>query len=203
MTTPSGPGDRQLVREAIASYFGGTMQTADAGIYFQGGPLTSLGLGTAYPYKVKPGAPDKYYTINQSSGVAWGAVLTVNLQPVTIRRQALGGKVSGFRMRRYMAVCNIEVLSYEPHLETAEQGLDNLVDGFIDLIYADRTLGSTNATLYPNPPYFGNRLIEQAAEGPSAVLDVSESEFTVDEDTRGKARGGLSITFNADNWVMS
>lgn len=203
MSTPTGdPGDRQLVREAIASYFGGTLQTADAGIYYQGGSLSGLGLGTAYPYKVK-GAPDTAYTINQASGVSWGAVLTVNLQPVTIRRQALGGKVSGFRMRRYMTVCNIEVLSYEPHLETAEQGLDNLVDGLIDLIYADRTLGSTNAALYPNPPYFGNRLIEQAAEGPDAVLDISESEFTVIGGTRGEARGGISVTFNADNWVMA
>jgi hypothetical protein len=201
LTTPL-PGDRQLVREAIASYFGGTLQTSDAGIYYQGGSLTSLGLGTAFPYKVKPGAPDTFYTEGQSSGTGWGAVLTVNLQPVTIRRQAMGGKASGFRMRRYMAVCNIEVISYAPHLETAEQGLDNLVDGLINLIYADRTLGSTNPALYPNPPYFGGRLIEQAGEGPNAVLDIGESEFTVDED-RGRARGGIAVTFNADNWVQS
>lgn len=195
-------GDRQLVREAIAAYFGGTLQTADAGIYYQNGPLTAFGLGTAFPYKVKEGAPDGFYTEGMDSGVQWGAVLTVGLQPVTIRRKAIAGKVSGFRMRRYMAVLSYEVLSWAPHLETAEQGLDNLIDASISLLYADRTLGSTNALLYPNPPYFGNRLIEQAGEGPDAVLDTGEPEFTVDAD-RGKAKGGITLTFNVDNWVQA
>lgn len=195
-------GDRQLVREAIAAYFGGTLQTADAGVYYQNGPLVGAGLGTAFPYKVKGGAPDEFYTEGMESGVQWGAVLTVNLGTATIRRKAVAGKVSGFRMRRYMAVCSFEVLSYAPHLETAEQGLDNLVDAFISLIYADRTLGSTNPALYPNPPYFGNRLIEQAGEGPDAVLDTGEPEFTVEPD-RGRARGGITVTFNVDNWVQA
>lgn len=195
-------GDRQLVREAIAAYFGGTLQTADAGVYYQNGPLTSAGLGTAFPYKVKGGAPDQFYTEGMEAGAQWGAVLTVGLSPVTIRRKAIAGKVSGFRMRRYMAVCSIEVLSRAPHLETAEQGLDNLVDALIGLIYADRTLGSTNPALYPNPPYFGNRLIEQAGEGPDCVLDTGEPEFTVDAD-RGEAKGGITVTFNVDNFVMA
>ena len=61
-------GDRQLVREAVAAYFGGTLQTADAGIYFQGGPLSAAGLGTAFPYKIKRGAPDSYYTLGEADG---------------------------------------------------------------------------------------------------------------------------------------
>lgn len=43
-------GERQQVRNAVAAYFGGTLVTADAGTCYQGGSLTSYGLGTAYPY---------------------------------------------------------------------------------------------------------------------------------------------------------
>jgi len=188
-------GDRQLVREAVAAYFGGNLQTADAGIYFQSGPLTSLGLGTAFPYKVKTAA-DQFYTSGQAAGVSWGAVLTVRLKPQRITRGAIAGKTSGWRLRRYTTLCDLEVLSYEPHLEVAELGLDNLVDGLLGLIYADRTLGTTDAGLYPT-----GRLITQAGEMPGGI-DIGEAEFTVDGD-RGKARGGIEITFSCDTYVMA
>jgi len=190
-------GDRQLVREAVAAYFGGTLETADAGIYYQSGPLTSLGLGTAFPYKVKASAPDSFYTFGQAAGVSWGAVLTVRLRPQKITRTAIAGKTTGWRQRRYTTLCDLEVLSYEPHLETAEEGLDNLVDGLIDLIYADRTLGTTDADLYPT-----GRLITQAGEMPGGI-EVGEAEFVSDGQTRGKARGGIEITFDCDNYVMA
>jgi hypothetical protein len=190
-------GDRQLVREAVAAYFGGQLQTADAGIYYQGGALASSGLGTAFPYKVKKGAPDSYYTQGQLPGVAWGAVLTVSLAEVRITRRALAGPVSGWRDRNYRVTCDLEVLSYEPHLEIAEEGLDNLIDALIGLIYADRTLGTTNATLYPAT----GRLITQAGEAPSGI-SVGQPVFTVQDD-RGRARGGVEITFDALTMVMA
>jgi hypothetical protein len=189
-------GDRRLVRQAVASYFGGTLQTADAGIYYQGGALAALGLGTAYPYKIKQGAPDTYYTQGEPAGTGWGAVLTVAIGNERITRQALGGPTSGWRTRRYTTVCALDVISYEDHLETAEAATDDLVDAFIALIYADRTLGTTDAALYPT-----GRLITQAGEAPAGIA-VSDPVWTVEAD-RGRGEGGLTITFDCDTFVQA
>lgn len=182
-------GDRQLVREAVAAYFGGALETEDAGIYFQGGPLTASGLGTAYPYKIKKGAPDQYYTAGQPAGTAWGAVLTVSLGQARIDRMAMGGPVSGWRARHYQVACALDVISYEPHLETTEAGVDNLVDQFLGLIYADRTLGTTSNT-YPT-----GRLITEAGEGRTGIT-VGAADWQVETD-RGRGEGGLLIEFEA------
>lgn len=189
-------GDRQLVREAIAAYFGGARGDAAEGIYYQGGPLNSLGLGTAYPYTVK-GAPDGFYTAGQAAGAAFGAVLSVRLNETRITRKALGGAVGGWRLRRYVATCDIAVISSAPFLETAEAGLDDLVDGLLGLIYADRTLGTTNPVLYPPPV---NRLITEAGEGPDGISIGAPAWDVID---RGKATGGIAVTFNADTYVMA
>jgi hypothetical protein len=192
-------GDRQLVREAVASYFGGTLVTTDSGICYQGGSLNAYGLGTAYPYLIKGGAPDQYYTEGMAPGTGWGAVMTVHLGPAEITRNrarggSLGGPTSGFMGRWYTTRCDFDVISYELHLETAEAGLDNLIDAFLGLIYADRTLGSTNAGLYPNPPYFGNRLIMQAGQFPKYIT-VSDTLWYPAGGDRGKFTGGVSVTF--------
>jgi hypothetical protein len=188
-------GDRRLVRQAVAAYFGGSLQTADAGIYYQGGPLASAGLGTAYPYKIKKGAPDAYYTQGAPDGQGWGAVLTVSLAEQRITRQALGGKTSGWRTRRYTTACALDIISYLPHLETAEANVDDLVDAFIGLIYADRTLGTTSSA-YPT-----GRLITQAGEAPAGIA-VSAADWSVEAD-RGRGEGGLTITFDCDTFVMA
>lgn len=193
-------GDRQLVRDAIAAYFGGNLQTEDAGIYFQGGPLSAYGLGTAFPYLIKKGAPDAYYTAGQPEGNNWGAVLTVALGRQDVIREAMGGKTSGWRQRHYLARCSLDVLSYEPHLETAEAGTDDLIDAFLALIYADRTLGTTSS-LYPT-----GRLITQAGEdGPNGTvrgIEIGEATWEV-EDDRGKGRGGLEISFDVMTMIAA
>ena len=184
-------GDRQLVRQAVAQYFGGTLVTADAGICYQGGPLVSSNLGTAFPYKIKKGAPDQYYTEGMAAGAGWGAVMTVTLGPVKIARRpdgAMGGPTSGWRSRHYTTRCSFEVISYEPHLETAEAGLDNLVDAWLDLFYLDRTLGTTS-NIYPT-----GRLITQAGEGAPGIVIGEPGEWNVIE--RGKAVGGIAVTFD-------
>jgi hypothetical protein len=188
-------GDRRLVRQAVAAYFGGALETADAGIYYQNGPLASAGLGTAYPYLIKGGAPDGYYTVGVPAGSSWGAVLTVSLALAKIDRLALGGPTSGWRSRNYTVTCALDVISYEPHLETAEAGLDDLVDAFIGLIYADRTLGTTSS-VYPT-----GRLITQAGEAPAGIT-VGTPAWSVDPD-RGRGEGGLDITFTALTMVMA
>lgn len=195
-------GDRQNVRQAIAAYFGGALVPDDAGDYYQGGPLTQYGLGTAYPYLIKGAPPDEYFTLGQPDGVQFGAVMAVRLRDTSVSRIAIGGTTSGYRERRYRVECGFTALSYFPHLESAEQALDTLVDQWQQLLYADRTLGTSSNLLYPNPPYFGNRLIQEAGERPYGYTVSDSSEWTVVDD-RGRAFGGIAITFDAYTVVMA
>ena len=185
-------GDRQLVRNAVAAYFGGTLQTADAGVYYQGGPLASAGLGTAFPYLIKGGAPDTYYTLGEPDGTQWGAVMTVELSQVRNTRDSYGGNVSGWRERHYTVTCNLDVISYAEHLEGAEAPLDDLLNGMDDLIYADRTLGTTGGS---------SILIIQAGEGREGITH-GRPEWSVDTD-RGRGRGGIEYTFDALTMVVA
>lgn len=178
-------GDRQLVRSAVAAYFGGTLQTSDAGICYQGGPLASQGLGTAFPYLIKGGAPDTYYTLGEPDGTSWGAVMTVHLGQVRNTRDSYGGATSGYRKRLYTVTCSLDVISYAAHLEGAEAPLDDLVNGIDALIYADRTLGTTTAN---------SILIIEAGEGRNGIVH-GEPQWTVDAD-RGRGRGGMDYTFD-------
>lgn len=190
-------GDRRQVREAIASYFGGTAGDPAQGIYYQNGPLTSLNLGTAYPHTIKP-LPDQAFTAGLPAGSGWGAVMAVHLGESPITRAAVGGPTGGWRERLYRVTCSFEALSYEPFLEVASAGLDDLVDGFLDLIYADRTLGTTDPVLYPPPV---NRLITEAGEGDEGiVLGPPSWETSAD---RSKSRGGIAVTFTALTMVAS
>lgn len=179
-------GDRRLVRCAVAAYFGGQLETTDAGVYYQGGPLASAGLGTAYPYKIKRGAPDAYYTAGEPDGTGWGAVLTVGLG-VSTTRDSYGGKTSGYRKRLYTVTCGLDVISYLPHLETTEAAFDDLVNGLDSLIYADRTLGTTNQAT-------GTRLIIEAGEGRNGIRHGTP-EWSVEGD-RGRGEGGMDYTFD-------
>jgi hypothetical protein len=191
-------GDRRLVREAVAAYFGGTLQTADAGIYYQGGPLAALGLGTTYPYLLKKSVPDTAYTRGEPEGTGWGAVMTVRLAAVRISRKpdgAMGGPVSGWRARHYTTVCSFDAISYLPHLETTEAAFDDLLDAFLGLIYADRTLGTTSST-YPT-----GRLITQAGEG-SQGITIGAAEWQVETD-RGRGEGGIDITFDCLTMIQA
>jgi hypothetical protein len=195
-------GDRQLVREAIAAYFGGSPGNAAEGNFYQEGPLGGLCLGTAYPYSPK-GVPDAFYTAGQPAGAAFGAVLSVRLGESPITRAAMGGKTSGWRRRHYQVTCALEAISYQPLLESAESALDDLIDGLLNMIYADRTLGSTNPALYPNPPYFGGRLITQAGEGSEGIVPGDPGWTPEGTGDRARFRGGINITFYADTYVQA
>lgn len=189
-------GDRQLVRRAVAAYFGGTLQTADAGVYYQGGPLAAQGLGTAFPYLIKGGAPDVYYTLGETPGTGWGAVLTVGLGVVTLR-DSYGGATSGWRKRRYRITCSLDVISYAEHLEGAEAPLDDLLNAMDALIYADRTLGTTSPVYAAQ----GGRLIIEAGEKPFGIVHGAP-EWSVEPD-RGRGRGGIGYEFEAFTMVAA
>jgi hypothetical protein len=189
-------GDRQLVRNAVAAYFGGTLQTADAGVYYQGGPLAASGLGTAFPYKIKRGAPDSAYTLGEADGTGWGAVMTVGLG-VTTLRDSYGGATSGWRARRYRITCAFDVISYLPHLETTEAAFDDLVNGMDSLVYADRTLGTTSPVYAAQ----GGRLIIQAGEKPYGIVH-GEPVWSVEGD-RGRGEGGMEYTFEVLTMVAA
>lgn len=185
-------GDRQLVRLAIAAYFGGSLVTADAGICYQGGPLSALGLGTAFPYLIKGGAPDRYYSLGEPDGASWGAVLTVALGEVRNTRDSYGGATSGWRKRHYSVTCSLDVISYAPHLEAAEAPLDDLLGAMDALIYADRTLGTTGGVY---DQLANGRLIQQAGETQVGITH-GKPEWSVEAD-RGRGRGGIDYTFDA------
>jgi len=118
-------------------------------------------------------------------------VLSVALAATSITRDSYGGKTSGWRERHYTTVCSFDVISYEPHLETAEAAVDDLVDAFLALIYADRTLGTTGG-IYDQ--LANGRLIQQAGEGREGIR-VGAPEWSAEPDD-GRGRGGLEITFD-------
>jgi hypothetical protein len=193
--------DRQNVRQAAAAYFGGGQVADDAGIYYQGGPLTVYGLGTAAPYLIKGSAPDQWFTAGQAAGAAFGAVMSVHLDTQPTTRIAIGGPASGWRQKRFRVRCGLEVISYDLHLEAAETALDTLLGQWEALLYQDRTLGTSGNPLYPDPPYFGNRLIQEAGERPYGYMIGSSDDWFVEQD-RGRAYGGIEITFDAVVTVM-
>lgn len=190
-------GDRQLVRNAVAAYFGGTLVTADAGTAYQGGPLTSFGLGTAYPYSVKS-IPDEYFTIGMPAGQGWGCVLGITRVQRTTKRDSYGGATSGWRARRYKITCELALICELPHIEVAGAGLDDLIDQMHALIYADRTLGTTSAAYAAQ----GGRLIIEAGENPAGITDET-SKFEPIDSAKGRYTGDATVEFEALTMVAA
>lgn len=192
-------GDRQLVRRAVAAYFGGTQVPGDQGICYQNGPLASAGLGTAYPYQVK-GVPDPYYFAGMPPGQGWGTVMGLKVERST-KRDSYGGATSGWRKRVYTVTCELVVISQLPHIETAGAGLDDLIDGMHGLIYADRTLGTTGG-IYNT--LANGRLIQQAGENPYGIQDRTLPWLPVNDDKdRGRYVGEAEVSFDAVTMVAA
>jgi len=185
-------GDRQLVRNAVAAYFGGSLVTADGGTCYQGGQLTPYGLGTAYPYTVR-GVPDEYFTIGQPPGQDWGCVMSTTRLERATTRISYGGKTSGYRQRLYTITCELALICELPHIEVAGAGLDDLVDQVHALIYADRTLGTTGSS---------SVLIVEAGEGRNGIRDVTERLAGLDP-VKGRYAGEATVTFEALTMVAA
>jgi hypothetical protein len=180
-------GERQLVRLAVASFFGGTLVTADAGVCFQGGPLTGNGLGTAYPYTVRH-APDEYYTTGMPDGQNWGCVLSTTRLERNTRLDSYGGKFSGYWERRYTIECELALICELPHIEVAGAGLDDLIDAMEAMVFADRTLGTNDGSK-------GVRII-QAGPGRAGIRDVTPKFEALDE-VKGRYAAEATVTFEA------
>jgi hypothetical protein len=191
-------GDTRLVREAIATYFGGPLVTSDeGGIAYQGGPLVTAGLGTVLPYAQK-GYPDTYFTEGMPDGAGWGTVAGVAVMERETTRSAWGGPVSGWRKRNYTVTLDLAVLAETERMEVPAAGLDDLLDGMEALIYADRTLGTTNAVLYPET----GRLITQAGEDPYGIRSKAEP-FELIVGKRGRSAGSATFSFVALTMVQA
>src|SRR5277367_2604433 len=192
------PGYRQLVKRAIASYFGGAEQVAleGLGIYYSNGPLYTQGLTTAWPYQAKRVPDELFYSL---AGQSAGCIMTVQLLENAITRQALGGPVSGWRDIETPVVCHLFMQSTYQHAEQAETFLEDLVESLIELIYLDRTLGTTNPVLYPTYP--DTRLIVEAGEKPYGIHSVTDPiEMPEGGDMGGRSLGHGAVRFNAGTY---
>ena len=199
---PVTASERELVRLAVAAYFGGSLVTTDAGTCYQGGPLTASGLGTFYPYTVR-GVPDEYYTAGQPDGQNWGCVMsTTKLERVTTR-DSYGGATSGWRSRRYAIECEIALICELPHIEVAGAGLDNLIDAMFSLLAADRNLGTKAAYVAGTSPL----LIIQAGEGKGGqggpgFRDLTEKFEALDAE-KGRYAAMATVSFEVFTMVAS
>lgn len=199
MTYPlQPPRYRQLLKRAVAAYFGGAEQVAleGLGIYYTNGPLYTTGLTTAWPYQPKRVPDPLFFSL---AGSAAGAILTVELGQNLLTRQALAGPVSGWRDMETPVVCHLFAQSTYPHAEQAETFMDDLIEAFVELIFLDRTLGTTNPVLYPNPPWPDNRLIVEAGEKPAGIRSVMDPAEM--ENERTLIHG--TVRFNAGTYWQS
>jgi hypothetical protein len=185
--------ERQLVRLAVAAYFGGAKVTADAGTCFQGGPLTAFGLGTAYPYTVR-NVPDEYYTAGMPAGQNWGAVMYTTRVERNTKLDSYGGAVSGWWARRYTIECEIALICELPHIEVAGAALDDLIDKVHALIYADRTLGTNGGA--------SGLQILQAGAGRAGIRDVT-GKFAALDEVKGRYAAEATVTFEALTMVTA
>lgn len=179
-------GERQLVRLAVAKFFGGTLAT-DGEVKFQGGPLTSFGLGTAYPYSVRH-APDTDYTAGQPAGQNWGCVMSTTRVRRTSRLDSYGGPASGYWERKYAITCDIALICELDHIEVAGAGLDGLIDQVHALMYADRQLGTAGGA--------GGVTILQAGAGKGLVTDETDRFAGIDPD-KGRYAAQATVAFEA------
>ncbi len=180
-------GDRQLVRLAVAQFFGGTQVTADDEVKFQNGPLTAYGLGTAYPYSVRH-APDTDFTAGAPTGRNWGCVLSTTKVRRLVNLDSYGGPSSGIWLRKYTITCEIALICELQHIEVAGAGLDDLIDQMDALIFADRTLGTNSGS--------GGVKILTAGTDKQAIADDTDKFAEIDKD-KGRYAGMATVTFQA------
>jgi hypothetical protein len=127
--------DRKLIRQGIATYFGGATFDAAHQIY-RPTPLAAAGLGgvrTFMPVIVT--GEDRM--IGLTAGSSMGAVMGVWLGESAEKRLTIGGTLD----RPYAVHLMIWHLSMGPITEDAQSHIDDLVEAIVARIRADPTLG--------------------------------------------------------------
>lgn len=167
MTTPAIPGDasggdftpgsllgagqsitsRQIVRQGIAQYFGGTTYDTAARAYRGAIPnnLFNAGLSTVRAYRPKR-LSDVDYVLHQAAGRGMGAYMYVELPGDTEIRRALPGRASspatGRKRITYTCVLHVYHLAHQQYAEDAEQDVDNLLEEIKSQIRGNVQLGT-------------------------------------------------------------
>lgn len=138
---------RTTVREGIAAYFGGTYNSDFR--CWQGGPLMPSGLGTAraaWPKRQN----DADYTAGMAAGVAFGALMIVELGFDQETRRAIGGPpvvsggniiAGGIKEDEYRVSLHVFTVAEMQFSEDAQTAVDTLIEAVKQLIRQDRTLG--------------------------------------------------------------
>jgi hypothetical protein len=129
---------RQIVRNGIAQFFGGSTYDTEARAY-RPGPLLAYGLSTVRAYQPKR-MPDSDYTSGQAAGRGMGAVMIVELPADTESRDAKPA-VRGMKRITYLSVLHFFHMAWQPHAEDAEQDVDLLIEQVKQLVRGDVTLG--------------------------------------------------------------
>jgi hypothetical protein len=177
---------RQIVRTAIAQFFGGTAYDQEARAYRGNGPLLSYGLSSVRAYQPKR-VSDIDYVKAQAAGRGMGAYMVVELPADNEIRRALPAG-TGKKRITYTVVLHIFHLAHQDHAEDAEADVDGLLEEVKAQIRSDVTLGArTTAGIY------------QAGENPSGIRTRVYPSSLDKEITATYA----SVTFDAEVEIIS
>lgn len=177
--------DRKLLRQGIASYFGGATFDAAYQIY-RPTPLASFGLGGVRTYMpVIVTGEDRM--IGLTPGSTMGAVMGVWLGESTETRLTIGGTLN----RPLEAHLMIWHLSMGPITEDAQAHVDDLVEAVVALIRADPTLGMGPNTSGPR--------ITQAGEGDRGIT-VSPGWPATEPGASPKTLQDAAISFQVNTY---
>jgi hypothetical protein len=130
---------RQIVRNGIAQFFGGTAYDQEARAYRGAGPLASAGLSTVRAYQPKR-MSDVDYVYGQAAGRGMGAAMVVEL-PSDVESRDAKPAGTGRKRINYTVILHCFHLAYQSHAEDAGPDVDSLIEQIKGLIRQDVTLG--------------------------------------------------------------
>lgn len=176
---------RTIVRQGVASYFGGTYQAE--GRCWQNGPLTSSGLGTVRAGWGKV-LNDADFVAGMAPGRGMGAYMIVEVGRDKEYRRGIGGPpttdgngsiiTGGTKFVRYRVSLQIFHMAAVAYAEDAQADIDVLIEAVKQQIRLDRTLGG---------------ICTEAGEGRFGI-ETSEGRPEV---SGGRVRTWITISFEA------
>jgi hypothetical protein len=135
---------RQIVRNGVAQFFGGSTYDEPSRAYRGSGPLLSYGLSTVRAYQAKR-ISDMDYVQGQFPGRGMGALMVVEMsetRDTMLTGPGLPAGVQGGQRRLvYPVALNGFHMAHQTYAEDAEADVDELDQAIHELIYGDPTLG--------------------------------------------------------------